>query len=709
MGNLPQSKVAEVVPNTLNCDRNTLKIELHNSLTLPETRVSLWKLNLVESSPKGDLIFIAEGEKIYCFESANICTPNGKKEPFHILELERAGHDINFVKCGTCCGLEILASVDDGNGINIFYIDHIRAVLHNQKLKEQAKNSSGHFINEEKWKRIFILGDESTWGISICRDQPLICVSSNAHTVNIFNLDSVNLYKDKITVTGHQHNIPSIDITPCGKYLLTISIDSTARIWYLNHDDKTATEIGKKNIGNSWGWYCSWVPKHTVRNELPQPDNLIWLLETMQPDNTLDISHYTTLEHIEQLLAKRKQKKKRSSGRTDERSKNDPESTSYATVSMVSIEPEEEEDDEYMDEREEDDSMDDYDENDNDENMTTSSPVINAQNNNASDEGGVWPISPSAAELFNTLRNINANTNQMTDIVDFMEENLGEELEEDEEYSEEEEEDDDEISEPSPKRQRLSEPEANYTPETQEELKNLPQVHFFNKMKSPGSGLSSSQAENLLRTSSGGVSSLTSSTANLRASQNSILLNNSSPSIIGNSTAANQDKATIVPPIDQLALCTDFSSLFVYDAAGFKKVAELANCLPSTPGTTILQHMERLSICKYLPEISAGLAVSQGCCSLLLFRLVRNMVDMSFEIIPEARIPEGPIILSPVVGMTVIRCVQRGTNGTRSLFYRLILAFHTARVLVYNLKPKVEVNWQYLDENNIPLQVMSSE
>ncbi len=42
MGNLPQSKVAEVVPNTLNVDRNTLKIELHNSLTLPETRVALW-------------------------------------------------------------------------------------------------------------------------------------------------------------------------------------------------------------------------------------------------------------------------------------------------------------------------------------------------------------------------------------------------------------------------------------------------------------------------------------------------------------------------------------------------------------------------------------------------------------------------------------------------------------------------------------------
>lgn len=47
---------------------------------------------------------------------------------------------------------------------------------------------------------LYIRGDESTWGIAICRDQPLICVSSNAHTINVFNLDSVNLYQGKITV-----------------------------------------------------------------------------------------------------------------------------------------------------------------------------------------------------------------------------------------------------------------------------------------------------------------------------------------------------------------------------------------------------------------------------------------------------------------------------------------------------------------------------
>lgn len=65
--------------------------------------------------------------------------------------------DINFIKCGICCGLEIIVAVDDSHGINIFYIDHVRAVLHNQKLKEQAKNSNAELIKEDKWKRIFFL------------------------------------------------------------------------------------------------------------------------------------------------------------------------------------------------------------------------------------------------------------------------------------------------------------------------------------------------------------------------------------------------------------------------------------------------------------------------------------------------------------------------------------------------------------------------
>lgn len=237
-----------------------------------------------------------------------------------------------------------------------------------------------------------------------------------------------------------------------------------------------------------------------------------------------------------------------------------------------------------MDEREEDDSMDDYDETDNDENMTNSSPVHNTRT--STEEGGVWPISPSTAELFNTLRNINTTANHMSDINEFMEEHFGDL--EDEEYSEEEEEDD-EISEPSPKRPRLSEPESTAAPETQEELRNLPQVHFFNKTKK-------SLAENSsLRTSSGGVSSLTSSTANLRASQNL----NSSQSLVGNSTATDQDKNTVVPPIDQLALCTDFSSIFVYDAASFQKVAELANCLPSTPGMPKYSNLPRSVLTYY--------------------------------------------------------------------------------------------------------------
>ena len=132
-----------------------------------------------------------------------------------------------------------------------------------------------------------------------------------------------------------------------------------------------------------------------------------------------------------------------------------------------------EDDDENMEEREED-SMDD--EFDTDENMTAAPIEGSPQLQNISGEEGVWPISPSAVELFNALRNI--NNNQMSDIIDFMEENLDEDIEEDDAESDDE---DNEISEPSPKRPRLNEPESVGVPETQEELKNLPQVHFLDR------------------------------------------------------------------------------------------------------------------------------------------------------------------------------------------------------------------------------------
>jgi hypothetical protein len=40
--------------------------------------------------------------------------------------------------------------------------------------------------------------DESTWGISGCRDQPIVAVSANSHNITLINLDSNNLQRDKL-------------------------------------------------------------------------------------------------------------------------------------------------------------------------------------------------------------------------------------------------------------------------------------------------------------------------------------------------------------------------------------------------------------------------------------------------------------------------------------------------------------------------------
>jgi hypothetical protein len=61
------------------------------------------------------------------------------------------------MKSGICAGIEILVTVDDGSGINVFYIDHVKAIRHNQKLKEQNNQNNDELIDEGKWKRIFLL------------------------------------------------------------------------------------------------------------------------------------------------------------------------------------------------------------------------------------------------------------------------------------------------------------------------------------------------------------------------------------------------------------------------------------------------------------------------------------------------------------------------------------------------------------------------
>lgn len=58
---------------------------------------------------------------------------------------------------------------------------------------------------------------------------------------------------------GHGHNIPAVDISPCGKYIASASVDSTVRLWNL----RTGKLIVEGKLPQ-WGWAVKFIKKDSI-------------------------------------------------------------------------------------------------------------------------------------------------------------------------------------------------------------------------------------------------------------------------------------------------------------------------------------------------------------------------------------------------------------------------------------------------------------
>ena len=70
-----------------------------------------------------------------------------------------------------------------------------------------------------------------------------LAVSTNAHKITLFHITRDTI----MPLSGHSNNIPYIDISPDGRYLVSVSIDETSRVW----DISTGACIRRFDIG-SW-------------------------------------------------------------------------------------------------------------------------------------------------------------------------------------------------------------------------------------------------------------------------------------------------------------------------------------------------------------------------------------------------------------------------------------------------------------------------
>ncbi|GAM24848.1 hypothetical protein SAMD00019534_080230, partial [Acytostelium subglobosum LB1] len=223
------------------------------------------KLNLLAVSQTARLIFIAESHVLAVYSLDN---------PSHqiaFIGLDNNDSTINQIRLGLIDGEECLITVDDDGFIRLF------------------------FVNDLDRQPLRYFNSSSTWGIAMCPTKPLFAVSANSHNITIWDMsrgDQCHYYRR--TLQGHRHNIPCIDFSSCGNFLVSISVDNCIRIWDVN-SQQTITMMHL----SQWGWGCRWM-------ELFQDDHTH---TTTRTDTTtwIGMTHEQEQQEVQQAAAEEQQ------------------------------------------------------------------------------------------------------------------------------------------------------------------------------------------------------------------------------------------------------------------------------------------------------------------------------------------------------------------------------------------------------------------
>jgi len=106
----------------------------------------------------------------------------------------------------------------------------------------------------------------------------------------MFSLNEKFLDPKKKVISGHDHNIPCVSVSPDDRFILSVSIDGTGKIW----DIDSGKELASTAL-NQWGWGCLWIDASTIKDIL-EPDLVTALLLNTLPNDPSYIHESDTME-----------------------------------------------------------------------------------------------------------------------------------------------------------------------------------------------------------------------------------------------------------------------------------------------------------------------------------------------------------------------------------------------------------------------------
>ncbi|KAI8642256.1 WD40-repeat-containing domain protein [Parasitella parasitica] len=199
--------------------------------------------------------------KIHVYTLDTITSPF--KDPVKILVSENAARTgggaespyiINAIKVGKMLEKEILVSVSEMGEICIWKTEQ----LDEPPLILKYSNNG-----------------IATWGIAIHGDQGLLAVSANNFKITVYNISEMTTRfgkrsnkkpnylqsAEKIELEGHEHNIPNIDFNETGRYIASVSVDTTCRIWDIVSKQMITQKrsSSRESTQHAWCWSTKFI------------------------------------------------------------------------------------------------------------------------------------------------------------------------------------------------------------------------------------------------------------------------------------------------------------------------------------------------------------------------------------------------------------------------------------------------------------------
>lgn len=150
----------------------------------------------------------------------------------------------------SCGGHEFIVTVDMAGQVRMLYLNDLE--------RQPSK-----FSNLVKTTQ-----DNSTWSVDGAQvNPPRVAVGSNTHKVTVYDLSS----SEKHTINAHQHNVPCVSFSPCGRFLATTSIDKTLKVW--EERAGGVYKCARVTIPSAdWGWAVQWIDKTKCEIQLVSHD-----------------------------------------------------------------------------------------------------------------------------------------------------------------------------------------------------------------------------------------------------------------------------------------------------------------------------------------------------------------------------------------------------------------------------------------------------